>query len=239
MELRLTRSEIWDILSASIDNADALLDAVISIIKTKQKHISLGLAELALEELGKSFTCLAYYSADKKANWKLFWRNWKDHIKKAHRGFFYEFFCLVRYEIKSEDGPFPSKRKEIPHEKEASFYVGFDSSKRSVIKPFDDIGDEELCSRAVSILGLLSAAMQIRDKLLAESEEYKNAFSDYARYCLENEIYQQDVLALLPSLKNGAKDYDRAIDDIARLFDPNNGINKSTVLISLPDVGDA
>jgi AbiV family abortive infection protein len=43
------------------------------------------MAECALEEIGKSFTCLAYYAvADSVTDWTAFWKDWKDHKVKAH-----------------------------------------------------------------------------------------------------------------------------------------------------------
>ncbi|WP_446725140.1 AbiV family abortive infection protein [Mucilaginibacter sp. SJ] len=59
--------------------------------------MGLGIAELALEELGKSYTLLAYHSkAFTITDWKRFWKDWKSHEVKASRGFFYEFFCTLR-----------------------------------------------------------------------------------------------------------------------------------------------
>jgi hypothetical protein len=56
--------DLEKLFDATIKNAGSLTSSVISLIHTDQKQIALGLAELALEELGKSFTCLAYLSRE-------------------------------------------------------------------------------------------------------------------------------------------------------------------------------
>ncbi len=99
-------------------NAISLFNSATTISKGEDKHVALGLAEIALEELGKAYTCLAYYSsATKLDNWSEFWKVWRSHKIKAYRAFFFEFFCLMRIEIPEFDEKFPTKHEIIPHEK--------------------------------------------------------------------------------------------------------------------------
>ena len=56
------------------------------------------------------------------------------------------------------------------------------------------------------------------DLIANKDYDYKSAFSDYARFTIQNKVYQQDVMELLPKFKRGSKNYDQAIDDIIELF---------------------
>jgi hypothetical protein len=59
--MNLKKDELKTLFNGLVDNAKLLFDAVreLSLKYEKKKIQSLGLAELALEELGKSYTCLA------------------------------------------------------------------------------------------------------------------------------------------------------------------------------------
>lgn len=218
---RISKTEIEDLFLASIENANSLLDIAIKNLESSNSHISLGLSEIALEEIGKSYTCLAYYSVSEVVDdWSTFWNEWRSHVVKAHRAFLYEFFCLVRMEIENSDKYIPSKRSLIPHEKEASFYVDFDETTRKAIIPSIEVEKEEIFNRVASVIGPLNAAMLVREKFKNKPEDYKRAFSEYAWFTLTHDIYQQDVLKVLKHVKNGNKDFDTAINDIIEMFTP-------------------
>ncbi len=219
MKTPLSSSELEKLFSELIDNALVLFEAATKLLSTDQKHIALALSELALEEVGKSFTCLAYYSvADSIGDWKPFWDEWKAHGKKAHRAFLYEFFSTLRVELENKPDYFLSKRKTIPLEKEVSFYIDFDASSRKIITPKVAIESKEIIFRVSSVIGPINAASEVRGLLKGKSEEYKSAFSDYAMHAMTHDIYQQDALAVLRKMKKGTKEYDAAIDDIIQLF---------------------
>ena len=186
-------------------------------------HISVGLSEIALEEIGKSFSCLAYCSiSDQEANWDVFWQDWRKHDAKAHRAFLYEFFCLLRIEFDFSDDYIPSKRKRISLEKEASLYVDFDNIKRKPIIPIQEIEENERLNRVGSVIGPLNAALKVQELMKNKQPDYKKAFYDYAFYVLTQEVYQQQVTDLLKKLKKGIEEYDKALDDILLLFTPNS-----------------
>jgi AbiV family abortive infection protein len=220
MPKTLSSSEAEDLFYASVKNAVSLYEVACSNLSTNQKHISLGLAEIALEEIGKSFTCLSIYSVDNQNyDWKEFWKVWKNHKIKSYRAFFYEFFCLLRVEIPDFDSTnFPSKREIIPHEKEVSFYVDFNEQSRTPVIPFNEIEYIEIANRVCSVAGPLSAALNIVEKFTNGSNEYKNSFSDYARYILEHNVYQQDVFIILDQLKNDTPEYNKGLNDIYCMF---------------------
>ncbi len=217
----LNSNESEALFYASIENAVSLYEVAVNNLSTSQKHISLGLAEIALEELGKSFTCLSIYSIDSQDyDWKDFWKVWKSHKIKSNRAFFFEFFCLLRLEVPEFDSSnFPSKREILPHEKEVSFYVDFDEQSRTTLLPFKEIEYIEIANRVCSVAGPLSAALNIIEKFKDANIEYKKAFSDYARYILDHNVYQQDVFNILELLKNENPEYNEGLDDIYKMFD--------------------
>ena len=225
MNNKLSANEAEALFLKSVENALDLYEAAIANFGTVQKHISLGLAEIALEELGKSFTCLTVFSVDSDSyDWNQFWKIWRNHKIKAHRGFFYEFFCRLSIEIPENIRYIPSKREVIPQEKEISFYVDFDKNLRKPIIPMTEIDNEELVNRICSVGGPLNAALEVKDRFCAGSYKYKCAFSDYAREVLEKQVYQQDVKDVLSALENGEQEYNKALKDILELFGRVNKI---------------
>lgn len=225
---QITKSELLDLFYASNKNANSLLSvALTNAFNENSGQISLGLAELALEELGKSFTCLSYYfQSDEDADWVDFWKAWKNHTIKAYRAFLYEFFSLLRMELPQTAVNGITKRAKIPLEKEVSFYVDFDCKTKKILQPFMEIDKTEIVSRVSSVIGPLNT-VGLLEKLIKKnsSEIYLNAISRYAHIVMSTEIYQQDVEFLLPTLKNGVLENDMAIDDIWMMF---SGKNKKT-----------
>lgn len=230
--MRLKNTELLQLFSYSIDNAFELFNAAqhLTVSYTGEKYPSLGLAELALEELGKSYTCLAYYSKANKINdWTVFWKEWKDHDLKAQRAFFYEFFCLLRVEldIQKFKDKFPTLRERFSKEKEHSFYVDIDKSNRKIHIPSKEITDDECINRLTSLIGLLNATFHIRDWFETDnSENFKNAISDYAFETISKQMYQQDVENVLKKMRTENEEYNRGLDTIWSLFRPDNAKNK-------------
>ncbi|MCD8739310.1 AbiV family abortive infection protein [Mucilaginibacter roseus] len=224
--MNLTKTEILSLYNATIDNAHELLKAAHHNVFNYdgKKFIGLGISELALEELGKSFTLLAYYSKAQTINdWKQFWKDWRNHDVKAARGFFYEFFCTIRMEIENPNEPIlnePIPRGRFSTEKELAFYVDIDKSSRKIHLPEQHVSDEEAINRVVSLYGLLNPALFIKDWLNSlEPDGYKDAMSDYAYVALTEDVYQQDVPSILSALRNGNPDRDRALDEIWKMCD--------------------
>lgn len=224
--MKLKKEELLELFSNSVDNAFSLYNAAKKILDEleTQKYPSLGIAELALEELGKSYSCLAFYSISEKIDdWKDFWKEWRNHDLKAHRAYFYEFFCLLRLELEYEDQalalPFPSAQGKFSKEKEASFYVDIDKGNRKIHKPENEISDLECIRRVTSLLGLFNAAFYIKDWMTENTnEDFRNAISDYAYQTISTEICQQDVNKVLQHMKNGNEQYDLGLDKISELF---------------------
>jgi AbiV family abortive infection protein len=222
--MKLNKSEILDLFCSSIDNSFCLFKTAkeTALNSENSKFPSLGLAELALEELGKSFSCLAIYSkADNLNDWTIFWKEWRNHDLKAHRAFFYEFYCVSRLEIDFEDKVlnFPTNRKNFSKEKEASFYVDIDKGNRKIHKPEIEISNEECIRRVTSLVGLYNSAFHIKDWMTDSiSEKSKDAISDFAYLTLTIEMYQQDVIAVLEKMKSTNDEYNDGLYKIKELF---------------------
>ncbi|RZK26799.1 MAG: AbiV family abortive infection protein [Flavobacterium sp.] len=224
----LKKAEILSLYNATTENCYELFKAALHMATKYEgkKYVSLGIAELALEELGKSYSLLAQYSKPHAiSDWKQFWKDWRAHEIKAARGFFYEFFCTIRVEITNPTDPLLSEiipRGKFSVEKELAFYVDIDKNSRAIHVPGENISDEEAMSRVFSLFGLLNPALKIRDWLNSEEpDDFKDAISDYAYVTLTEEVYQQDIPEILQSLKGSNKDYNRALDDIWDLFNPD------------------
>lgn len=226
--MNLKKAEILSLYNATTENCYELFKAALHMA-TKydgKKYVSLGIAELALEELGKSYSLLAQYSkAHAISDWKQFWKDWRAHDVKAARGFFYEFFCTIRVEITDPIDPLLSEiipRGKFSVEKELAFYVDIDKNSRAIHVPEQNIRDEEAISRVFSLFGLLNPALKIKDWLNSEEPDaFKDAISDYAYITLTEEVYQQEIPEILKSLKGSNQDYNRALDEIWDLFNPD------------------
>jgi hypothetical protein len=96
--------------------------------------------------------------------------------------------------------------------------VDFNEQSRTPVIPFNEIEYIEIANRVCSVAGPLSAALNIVEKFTNGSNEYKNSFSDYARYILEHNVYQQDVFIILDQLKNDTPEYNKGLNDIYCMF---------------------
>lgn len=225
--MNLKKEELKTLFNASVDNARHLFDSAMELALKyeKKKFPSLGLAELALEELGKSFTCLAYYSRANQINdWTIFWKEWKNHDLKAHRAFFYEFFSLVRLTLNYPDRiPNLMPRGTFSKEKEHAFYVDIDKGNRKIHIPESEIEDEECVIRVASIIGLLNTSALVKDWLNSDFDEnFKCAISDYAYKTISTKINHQDVEAVVNSMRTTNEKYNSGLDAILKLFNPNS-----------------
>lgn len=226
--MNLKKEELLELFNSSVDNAFYIYECSSKILfeLEKNKYPSLGLAELSLEQLGKSFNCLAYYSkAQNKSDWNDFWKEWKNHDIKAHRAFFYEFFSTLRLELEYENEEealkFPSSRGNFSKEKEASFYVDINKGNRKIHKPEIEISDEECIRRVTSLSGLFNAAFYIKDWFAENpNENFRNAISDYAYKTISTKMYQQDVIYTLKEMKSKNEEYNRGLEKIEKLFNP-------------------
>lgn len=154
-------------------------------------QIALGLAQLGQEELGKSFAILASISlADDDPDWGSFWSDWKNHEVKAYRAFYYELFNPMRLQLSTPEGEKLAglaRRSSMRAEKEASFYVNFDSESGRFLLPNDDVKREEVFNRCITASYLAKTADAIYQALEEDDSEFRyRAISELAvRACRE------------------------------------------------------
>lgn len=223
--MNLQKEELVKLFKHSIENAHSLYVAANNIAISKDsssKHPALGLAELALEELGKSYSCLAYYSISEIIDdWKPFWKDWRSHEIKAHRAFLYEFFSVLRIELYNPETKeaIPTKNRPFSKEKEFAFYVDINKNDRSIFVPSVEVNDIDVHNRIASLLGIINAAFYVLDWMQSDKEEsFKDAISEYAFTVLTKEFYLQDVEKVINSMKGENQSYNEGLDSILDMF---------------------
>jgi len=187
--------------SLAVQNALALLDAA-SSLRSEVPSVSLGIAQLGQEELGKSLSLLASVGLTRNDEaWKWFWDSWRNHTVKAHRAYLYELIDPLRIEFRGSDGrnyDGGPLRPSIEQEKEASFYVDYDHQAGSFVAPLAAVASEEATSRVLTLGYLGATASAIHDTLMETQSAFRlGAFSEVAfRICTEP-LMQEDMPALL------------------------------------------
>lgn len=182
-------------------------------------HIAIGLSQLGQEEIGKSLSILSAFQL-KENEWQWFWSAWLDHNKKSHRAFLYELISPYRLELRSPTGERLaglSKRKSMPQEKEAAFYVGYDEPQQTFILPEENIGHDEILNRTMAASYLAQKAFSIHSALEISDAEFRyDAFSEIAfRVCTEN-LYQHDMPGILEEFRLRSKRHASLIEDMAK-----------------------
>lgn len=196
----LTKEQLRDGFLKTTNNANRLLSASLSLV-SETPELSLGLAEVGQEELGKSLSLLASFALPTaRFGWDWLWRGWKDHRLKGHRAFLYELVSPVRVEMHGKNGlqmsGIPS-RDQIQHEKEFSFYVNFQPKSGQFVSPQTEVELREAANRVMTLF-YLSVTASATEKALeeADSDFRYDAFSEIAiRICSEN-LYQQNMPAI-------------------------------------------
>ncbi len=102
--------------------------------------------------------------------------------------------------------------------KKISFYIDFDERSRKCKIPNREVEYLETMNRITSLIGPMNSALKVKDLVSNECFVYKKAFSDYAMKTLTYDMYQQDVLDVLLTMRCENKYYNNAIDDIRKLF---------------------
>jgi AbiV family abortive infection protein len=197
-----------------------------SMLVNAHSAVALGLAQIGQEEIGKSLSLLAAIGLKPVPDaWNWFWQGWRDHGMKAHRAYLYELLDPLRIEIQAPDGRILDGgplRDRIAMEKEAAFYVDFDGMTKEFIAPEDAVKHFEAYSRIATLGYLARTASIVHDTLIAKDLEYRTtAFSEIAfRICTEN-IYQQDMTAILEEFAKRSPKRHELIEDLRRGFAEN------------------
>ena len=112
-------------------------------------------------------------------------------------------------------------RGQFSKEKEHAFYVDINKGNRKIHIPENEIGDEECIRRVASILGLLNSSLYVKDWLNSDfKESFKSAISEYSYKTISTEMYQQDVEAVLKSMRTKDEEYNSGLYEIWKSFNP-------------------
>ncbi len=212
----LTINQLSDGYSKTISTAFRLLEGSMDLAKD-YPEIALGLAEIGQEELGKSLSLLAaFHLPQKPEDWKWLWSGWTNHQLKCHRAFLYELIHPRRIELHNSDGMLTAGgplREKIQHEKESSFYVNFDSGR--FISPQDSIKLLETANRVFTLLNLAVTAFYLENALRAKDESFRlQAFAEIAFRICSEELYQQDVPAILAEFESRSTQHASLVTDL-------------------------
>lgn len=213
--------KLYDGYSKTLDNAERLAAAGLKLF-SEYPEISLGLFELGQEEIGKSFTFLAIFLfADTPAAEEFLFKDWKSHSKKAHRAFLYELISPMRVivkDVKGNEMSGGSARERMHHEKEASFYVNYNTTLAKFLSPQDDIKKEEIANRGGTLLSLLNTAYCVKTVLDTGADKARNykLFSDLTQRLLSLEIYQKDIPAIFDSFSRLSPDHASIISNLSK-----------------------
>ena len=228
--IALTFEQLLDGHEKTIITGYRLLMSAMSLVG-EFPEVSLGIAELGQEEIGKSLSLLAAFRFDShKHTSSWFWSSWRNHQLKAHRAYLYELIYPLRIDTLNKDGsrrPAPSTRAKIMQEKEYSFYVNFDAASGTFQSPEDAIDLTETANRVLTLFYLATTARSVR---LALDEQEKPfgyvAFSEIAlRICSEN-LFQEDMPSLLKEFEARSARHGKLISSLRnRLEDGRNQID--------------
>src|SRR5260370_11824006 len=207
----LTKEQLRDGFRKTTGHAHRLLSASLSLV-SESPELSLGLAEVGQEELGKSLSLLASFSLPTaKFGWEWLWRGWKNHRLKGYRAFLYELVSPVRIEMHGKEGLLMSgipSRDQIQHEKEFSFYVNFRPESGKFVSPRMEVELREAVNRVMT-LSYLSVTASATEKALEEANSAfrYDAFSEIAiRICSEN-LYQQNMPAIYAEFERRSREH--------------------------------
>jgi AbiV family abortive infection protein len=201
----------------SVSNGFSLVMSAMTLIPDFPQ-VALGLSQLAQEEIGKSLSILAAFQL-RDGDWKWFWSAWLDHTKKSHRAFLYELISPHRIEMRSQAGERLagfSKRAAMPQEKEAAFYVNYDKTQQAFLLPDENVSNDEMLNRTMTASYLAQKAFFIHSALEMSDAEFRyDAFSEIAlRVCTED-LYQQDMPAILEEFRSRSERHAALIEDMA------------------------
>lgn len=197
----LSFDQLYEGHDKTVRNAEHLFEAGTGIFKD-YPDISLGLFELGQEEIGKSFSFLAAFGyGPTDPQWEDFWETWRDHRRKAHRAFFYEWFSPVRFLVTPRTGPALdgfSHKSSIEREKEASFYVDYLHSTGRFVSPGEQTDAYEAANRSACLISHVVTASYVKIALDDGDKQWNyQIFSEVPRFILTGRPYQQDVPAIL------------------------------------------
>jgi AbiV family abortive infection protein len=162
----------------------------------------LALAELAQEEVGKSFSLLAAIALPKtQVTWTQFWREFRDHDLKCARAFFYEWFEPTRISIVLKDRSTPdgiTRFQRMSDEKIQGFYVDYDRSAGAFMDPGERVRPEDAANRMITVVCLAEKASALHTILTDHESEFSlREWAKIALHLCSHQTYQEEMAKLL------------------------------------------
>jgi AbiV family abortive infection protein len=206
----------------TIVNAHRLLESAMTLVD-ERPEVSLGLAELGQEEIGKSLSIMAAFALpEEEAPWDWFWSAWKDHNLKAHRAYLYELISPLRVEILNQDGSpqmLPSSLGKLPSEKEHSFYVNFDQQTQRFTLPEDELQFSDIANRVFTLYYLGSTARAVRLALDDLDVEFAyRSFSEIALLICSSNVLQEHMPSIFADFANRSSKHKEIISHLRERF---------------------
>ena len=133
----LNREQILDGYRLCLQNVHQLQEAA-GLLMEPARSVSLAVAQIGQEELGKSMLLLNAVTFADHDDWREFWRRWRNHDAKANMAALYEWlhpFFFVWRDKQGREFDGIGARAKYSDEKEAGLYVDFDQDFNAFVLP--------------------------------------------------------------------------------------------------------
>lgn len=205
-----------------IQNAHELMTVAMRCLPTAPSK-ALALAQLGQEELGKSFLLLGALSLPSdQVNWAQFWKDWRNHNRKAAAAFFYEWLHPVQIVVPTPDGKLLTGmplRGSLAEEKEVGLYVDYETTQHHFVSPASAVTASEAFSRLSTLLSLSYTAVSVHDVLIARDPEFRfRAFAEIPARILKSFVPQDEVPALLDEMAGRSPGHTEMIAELRAAF---------------------
>lgn len=222
MSIVLSFDQIYDGYTKSIENGKRLCEAGM-LINKEYPDVALGLFELGQEEIGKSYMLLSSFQyKNNSVEWLSFWKDWKDHTRKAYAAHFYEWLNPVRIEIndpKWHEACGFGIRNKIPKEKEFSFYVNYDKSKNVFVIPKDEINLEESSHRGLTLTYLYLTAQYTKHALdIGDIKFNYSMFTEIPVILLRQFILQESIPIIYEEFKKRSNEHELIVANLLEAY---------------------
>lgn len=208
-----------------IQNAQELMNAA-RVCHSKAPSKTLALAQLGQEELGKSFLILAALSrSTDHVDWPQFWKDWRNHNRKAAAAFFYEWLHPVQIVVPTADGRLLTGmplRDSLAEEKEVGLYVDYEATTHQFVSPASAVSAAEAFSRLSTLLSLTYTAVAVHDVLVAQDPEFRfSTFAEVPARILASFVPQEEIPAILDEMAGRSPSHADMIAELRAAFAGN------------------
>jgi AbiV family abortive infection protein len=221
---QLTRAQILQGYRLCLENADDL-KLVCMPVAERSHAAALAIAQIAQEELGKSMLLLCAITFSEQAEWRDFWKRWRDHDLKAHMASWYEWIDPLRVGLVHDSGAVLDGipiRSRFSAEKEAGLYVDYDENEEAFVAPSMQVSPQEAVSRLMAMGSLALTATSLFDVIMSGETDFRaEIMSRHMRLLWDGFRLQQDMNSVLRALSLQSEAHARFIEELDRTFQQN------------------